>query len=372
MAMKIWTTQYAGILPDLFRSQSFFLRAFGGLQTLTNVEPDENFLRLKVSDTDVVIQNYSTDANVGFGTGTGSTSRFGARKEVKSIDVQVPFDTPLAIHEGIDRFTVNDIPEQVVSERLALHGVAWAQRYDGVMSKMISDNADKTYLEPLTEAGVVKLFSDAHKHFVNEGVSAAIAWVAYVNTTVYDILIDSKLATTAKNADVNVSRQKLYHFKDFLLVEVPDAKFQADEVAYFVADNVGVAGVGIQVARTIDSEDFAGVALQAAGKLGKYIPAKNKKAILKAAKIKTGLKFVFTDATGAGIPGILVTVGTVEKYTDNDGVAVFATAAGSTAWTAELEGFDLDPAAGPTVAVANTIVEVLSTVAPTTTTTSQA
>lgn len=358
MAMKIWTTQYAGILPDLFRSQSFFLRAFGGLQTLTNVEPDENFLRLKVSDTDVVIQNYSTDANVGFGTGTGSTSRFGTRKEVKSIDVQVPFDTPLAIHEGIDRFTVEDIPEQVVSERLALHGVAWAQRYDGVMSKTISDNADKTYLEPLTEAGVVKLFSDAHKHFVNEGVSAAIAWVAYVNTTVYDIL--------------NVSRQKLYHFKDFLLVEVPDAKFQTDEVAYFVADNVGVAGVGIQVARTIDSEDFAGVALQAAGKLGKYIPDKNKKAILKAARIKTGLKFVFADATGAGVPGVLVTVGTVEKYTDNDGVAVFATAAGSTAWTAELEGYDLDPAEGPTVAVANTIVEVLSTVAPTTTTTSQA
>lgn len=369
MAMKIWTTQYAGILPELFASQSYFLRAFGGLQTLTNVEPDENFLRLKVSDTDVVIQDYSTDADVGFGAGTGSTSRFGTRKEVKSVDVQVPFDTPLAIHEGIDRFTVNDIPEQVVSERLALHGVAWAQRYDGVMSKTISDNADKTYLEPLTEAGVVKLFSDAHKHFVNEGVSAATAWVAYVNTDVYDILIDSDLATTAKNADVNVSTQSLYHFKDFLLIETPDAKFQADEVAYFVADNVGVAGVGIQVARTIDSEDFAGVALQAAGKLGKYIPAKNKKAILKAAKIKTGLKFIFTDATGAGVAGILVTIGDTKKYTDNDGVAVFATAAGSVTWTAEKEGYDLTPAAGPTTSVANTIVDVAGSVAPTTTTT---
>ena len=32
----------------------------------------------------------------------------------------------------------------------------------------------------------------------------------------------------------------------------------------------------------MDSEDFAGVALQGAGKLGKYIPEKNQDAILKA------------------------------------------------------------------------------------------
>ena len=372
MAMKIWTTQYAGMLPDLFEKKSFFLRAFGGLQTIAGAEADENFLRLKVSDTDVVINSYSTGANVGFGTGTGESTRFGNRKEIKSVDVQIPFDSPLAIHEGIDHFTVNDLPPQVLAERLALHGVAWAEEYDDVMSATISTNADKTYLEPISEAGVTKIFADAHKHFVNEGVSRTIPWVAYVNTDVYDVLVDSGLASTAKNADVNVSQQTLYHFKGFVLLEVPDAKFQTDEIAYFVADNVGVAGVAIPVARTIDSEDFAGVAIQAAGKLGKYIPTKNKKAILKAAKIKTGLKFVFKDALGAGVPGVLVKIGTVEKLTDNQGVAVFATTAGSTAWTAEKEGYDLDPAAGPTVAVANTIVEVLSTVTPTTTTTSQA
>ena len=50
----------------------------------------------------------------------------------------------------------------------------------------------------------------------------------------------------------------------------------------FAADNVGVAGIGIQVARALESEDFAGVALQAAAKRAKYIPEKNNKAILKA------------------------------------------------------------------------------------------
>ena len=284
MAIKLYTKQYAGMLPELFAKKSAFLRAFGGtIQTLQGAEADANFLNLKTTDTDVVIQAYSTDAAVAFGAGTGNTNRFGVRKEVKSTDTQVPFDTPLSIHEGIDNFTVNDIPEQVVAERLALHAVAWAENYDGVMSAAISTSASETLTETkLSETGVTNAFAEAHKKFVNNKVSNAVAWVAYVTADVYNFLIDSKLATTAKNSSANVDEQSLYKFKGFELAELPDAKFQTGDNVYFVADGVGVAGVAIPVARTMDSEDFAGVALQAAGKLGKYIPDKNKKAILKA------------------------------------------------------------------------------------------
>ena len=329
MAIKLYTKQYAGMLPELFAKKSAFLRAFGGtVQTLQGAEADANFLNLKTTDTDVVIQAYSTGAAVAFGAGTGNTNRFGARKEVKSTDTQVPFDTPLSIHEGIDNFTVNDIPEQVVAERLALHAVAWAEHYDGVMSALLSTSADKLLTGELSEDGVTTLFASARKEFVNNKVSNGVAWVAYVNADVYNFLVDSKLATTAKNSSANVDTQTLYKFKGFELEELPDDKFsfhyaltadvalvtgkeyftrsgsagayvytkvetpdvqniatyyeKVEEQAYFVADNVGVAGVAIPVARTMDSEDFAGVALQAAGKLGKYIPEKNKKAILKA------------------------------------------------------------------------------------------
>ena len=284
MTIKLYTNQYAGMLPELFAKKSAFLRSFGGtIQILQGAEADANFLNLKITDTDVVIQDYSTDAAVAFGAGTGSTNRFGARKEVKSTDTQVAFDAPLAIHEGIDSYTVNDIPEQIVAERLALHAVAWAAHYDGIMSATLSANASATLTETeLSEAGVTAAFAEAHKTFVNNGVSNAIAWVAYVSADIYNFLIDSKLATTDKNSSANIENQTMYKFKGFELVELPDAKFQTGENAYFVADNVGVAGVAIPVARTMDSEDFAGVALQAAGKLGKYIPVKNKPAILKA------------------------------------------------------------------------------------------
>lgn len=283
MAIKYYTKQYAGILPNLFAKKAAFLRAFGGtLQVKDGISQKDTFMEMKTTDTDVVIQEYSTDANVGFGTGTGSTSRFGERKEVKSVDVEVGYEAPLAINEGIDDFTVNDMPSQIVAERLALHGVAWAQHVDGMLGKAISDNASETLTGDLTEAGVTKLFADAHKKFVNNGVSENVAHVAYITADVLNFLIDSELAKTVKNSSVNIDEQTLYKFKGFILVELPDAKFQTGENAYFVADNVGVAGVGIQVARTMDSEDFAGTALQAAAKYGKYIPEANKKAILKA------------------------------------------------------------------------------------------
>ena len=283
MAIKLYTKQYAGIVPDLFESRTHFLRSFGGtVQVHADAEYNDKFLTLKTTDTDVTIQAYSTDANVGFGTGTGSTSRFGERHEVKSVDTTVEWETPLAIHDGIDRFTVNDIPEQVVAERLALHGAAWAEHVDGMLGKALSDNASEALTGELTEEGVVQAFTDARKKFVNNKVSRNVAWVAYVNTDVFNLLVDSKLATTAKNSSANIDNQTLYAFKGFLLQEIQDDAFQVGEQIYFAADGVGVVGIGIEVTRVLDSEDFNGVALQGAGKYGKYIPTKNQKAILKA------------------------------------------------------------------------------------------
>ncbi len=283
MTIKYFTKNYAGILPDIFIKKTPFLRVFGGdLQVKSDAEYNENFMDLKITDTDVTIQEYSTEADVAFGAGTGNSNRFGPRKEVKSIDMTVPWEAPLAIHEGIDKFTVNDIPDQVVAERLALHAVAWAGLVNTWLGKAISANASETLTGELTEDGVTKLFADAHKKFVNNKVSTTIQRVAYVNSDIYNFLIDSKLAITAKNSAANVDNQTLYRFKGFELEELPDDQFVAGEHAYFTAIGIGVAGVGIEVARVMDSESFNGVALQGAGKYANYIPEKNKKAILKA------------------------------------------------------------------------------------------
>lgn len=283
MTIKLYTKEFAGMIPSIFESKSAFLRTFGGsVQTIQGADATANFLELKTSDTDVVIQDYNTGANVAFGTGTGSTNRFGPRKEVKSIDTQVPFDTPLAIHDGIDNYTVNDISDEVIAERLALHTVAWAERADLLMATELSTKASSEITAALTSKEVTDSFNDVRKEFINSKVSKNIGWVAYVSSDVYSFLVDSELAKVDKGSSVNMDNGDVYKFKNFILSELPDTKFVGLENAYFAPDNVGVVGIGIPLARAMDSEDFGGVALQGAGKLGKFIPAKNFPAIIKA------------------------------------------------------------------------------------------
>lgn len=283
MAIKIYTKQYAGLLQNIFEVKQNFMRTFGGsLQVKDGITNKDTFIDLKVSDTDVVVQDYSTDANTGFGTGTGKSNRFGERKEIKSVDAQVPYEKPLAIHEGVDNMTVNDNANEIITERASLHAEAWVEQLNGLLSKALSENAGKTLTGKLAVEDIIKVFNDANKEFINNKVARGVGRVAYVNADVYNMLVDNNLATTAKGSTVNIDRNEIKMFKGFIIEPLADEYFQKGENIIFAADNVGVAGVGIEVYRVLDSEDFAGVAIQAAAKYGKYIPEKNKKAIIKA------------------------------------------------------------------------------------------
>lgn len=221
MAIKIYTSQYAGLLQNVFKVKQHFLNTFGGnLQVKDGITNSDEFMKLKVSDTDVVIQKYDVGENVAFGTGTGSTNRFGDRKEIKSVDKTVEYEAPLAIHEGVDNMTVNDNADQVIQERAGLHAEAWTEELNKLLSKAISDNASETLTGVMKEDDIVKVFNDAHKKFINNKVSNDIPWTAYVNADVYSIIIDSKLATTAKHSGADVDDKRSLNLRALILLSL--------------------------------------------------------------------------------------------------------------------------------------------------------
>lgn len=283
MAIKEYTKQFVRVFPEIYKVQGVFASTFGGeIQIKDGVSSKDVFMELKTVNADVTLNNYSMDENTAFGSGTGTTNRFGQRKEIKAVDSQVKYEKPLAIHEGIDRFTVNDNEEQVITERLVKHSEAWTEHVNGLLSKAISENASETLNGQLTEEGVIKAFAEAHEKMVNNKINKALTKKAYVTPAVYNIIIDSKLTTTAKKSGANVDEQSIYKFKGFIVEEIPESYFQEGEQVYFAVDNVGVVGLGVEIVRTFESEDFAGVALQAAAKYAKWIGEQNKKGILKA------------------------------------------------------------------------------------------
>ncbi len=151
------------------------------------------------------------------------------------------------------------------------------------MGEELSQKADKTLNVELNEASLIKAFNDAYATFVNNDVSDSVAWIAYVTAEVYSLIVDSNLAVTTRGVNASVADQTVVKFKGFELEVVSDRKFKDGEVAYFTVENVGAAAVALKEIRAMDDNpNFIGFNIQSAAKLGKHVPSKNSKAIIKA------------------------------------------------------------------------------------------
>jgi len=273
--------QFKELLQAVFQKQAFFRDFFGGqIEALDGVQHNETAFHVKTSDIPVVVGTYDKGANTAFGTGTGNSTRFGPRTEIVYTNTPVPYTWEWSYHEGIDRHTVNNDFNAAVADRLDLQAQAKIAKFNASHSAFISSSAGETkVLADYSNDAVLKLFNDLAKYYIN--IQAVGVKVANVNTDLYNAIVDHPLMTTAKNSSANIDTNSVIRFKDFIINETPDAMFQSGEVAYTYIQGVGKAFTGINTARTIESEDFDGVALQGAGKAGEFILDDNKKAVAK-------------------------------------------------------------------------------------------
>lgn len=280
---RTYQKEFKQLLQAVFKKQSYFADFFGGeIEALDGVQENETAFYVKTSDILVVVgSEYNKDANTAFGTGTGKSSRFGERTEVIYKDTPVNYTWEWVFHEGIDRHTVNNEFESAIADRLELQARAKTATFNTHHGKFISDSAAETKTLPdFTADNVLKLFDDLSAYFNN--IEAIGTKVAKVNSSLYNAIVNHPLMTTSKNSAASVAENEVTKFKGFLVEEVPDGLFQTNECCYAYIAGVGKAFTGINTARTIESEDFDGVALQGAGKAGEYILPDNKKAVAKA------------------------------------------------------------------------------------------
>ncbi len=280
-AVRTYQKDFKGLLQAVFKKQSYFADFFGGgLEAMDGVQHNETAFYVKTSDIPVVFgEGYDKDANTAFGDGTSNSSRFGKRTEIIYTDTPVPYTWGWNFHEGIDRHTVNNNFDVAVADRLDLQAQAKTQKFNAMHSKFIAESAGKTMqLAEYTDAAVLALFNELSKYFVN--IHAVGEKVAKVNADLYNAIVDHAMTTTAKGSAANIDSNGIVKFKGFTIEQIPDDVMHANVVAYAYIKGVAKAFTGINTARTVESEDFDGVALQGAGKAGEYIPADNKKAVV--------------------------------------------------------------------------------------------
>lgn len=279
---RSYQLEFKKLLQVVFGKQSYFGDFFGGgIEALDGVQANEEAFYVKTSDIPVVIgEGYSKDAATAFGAGTGKSSRFGERTEIVYSNTPVNYSWGWNFHEGIDRHTVNNDFNAAVADRLELQARAKTQLFNKKHGAFISASAGKELtLAGYTADSVLALFNELSKYYNN--IQATGVRKAKVTSDLYNAIVDHPLMTSAKGSSASIDENGVAKFKGFVIQEVPDEMFAEGECCYTYIEGVGKAFTGINTARSIESEDFDGVALQGAGKAGEYILPDNKKAVVK-------------------------------------------------------------------------------------------
>ena len=286
---RSYQMEFRKLLTAVFKKQAYFADFFGGgIEALDGVQENETAFYVKTSDIPVVVGSaYNKDANTAFGSGTGKSSRFGERTEVVYSNTPVKYTWEWVFHEGIDRHTVNNDLDAAVADRLELQARAKTAKFNTAHGKFISNSAAKVITIPdYTADKVLELFDTLSAYFNN--IEAVGTKAAKVNSSLYNAIVNHPLMTTAKNSAASVAENEVTKFKGFVIQEIPDGLFQEGECCYAYITGIGKAFTGINTARTIESEDFDGLAFQGAGRAGEFILPDNKKAVVKAKLLTTG------------------------------------------------------------------------------------
>ncbi|RXT30315.1 phage capsid protein [Lacticaseibacillus chiayiensis] len=276
LPVRLYQKQFIGLMQTVFGIQSTFTPTFGALQALDGIQNNAIAFSVKANDVPVAVGTYNTDPNVAFGSGTSNSNRFGPMKEIIYGDIDVPYSFGWSFNEGIDQLTVNNDLNAAVADRLNLQAQAKTRLFNGKLGAYLVDSA-------AADLGAVddvnKVFEEASERYTDLEVVVPVR--AYVTAEVYNAIIDHQLVTSYKGSAVNIDENGIVRFRDIVVTKTP-TRYMAGKSIIFAPDNVGRAFTGINVVRTIQSENFAGVALQGAGKAGQWISDDNRQAIFTA------------------------------------------------------------------------------------------
>lgn len=276
LPVRLYQKQFIGLMQTVFGVQSTFTPTFGALQALDGIQNNAIAFSVKANDVPVAVGTYNTDPNVAFGSGTSNSNRFGPMKEIIYGDIDVPYSFGWSFNEGIDQLTVNNDLNAAVADRLNLQAQAKTRLFNGKLGAYLVDSA-------AADLGAVddvnKVFEAASERYTDLEVVVPVR--AYVTAEVYNAIIDHQLVTSYKGSAVNIDENGILRFRDIIVTKTP-TRYMAGKSIIFAPDNIGRAFTGINVVRTIQSENFAGVALQGAGKAGQWISDDNRQAIFTA------------------------------------------------------------------------------------------
>lgn len=312
-AIRSYIPQLHAILQSVYKTKAYWSDFFVPLQQLDGITNTAKAFRVKTDAVAAAVIGgslasgetaaYNTGAAVAFGAGTGSTNRFGNRTEVKYIDQDVEYSWDWVYHEGIDRHTVNEDFDAAHARELEKIANKITALFNAKQGAFLTGAAGHTITKAIAESGAISendaiaIFNEIDEYMTDIEVDESLTKVAAVCPALYNAIVDSKLTTTAKGSDVNIDRNEVRMFKDFVIRKIPSGAFVStqasgtkgqtgyvaptQEICIAGVERMGVPFTGIETARAFEAHDFDGTTLQGAGKAGEWMSNDNKKALVK-------------------------------------------------------------------------------------------
>lgn len=313
-AIMYYDQELQGILESVFAVRSYWSDFFVPVQIRDGIGKKDVAFTVKTNDVAAAVNAgsleqggtpaYDTGANVAFGTGTGNSNRFGRRTEVKYEDVDVKYTWDWTYHEGIDKHTVNADWDEANARELEKIAGGITAKFNAKQGEYLTEKAGKTVdaslasADTITSAQAIEIFNKIDAYMTDIEVDETLTRVAAVCPALYNAIVDNSLSTTAKGSEVNIDRNEVTMFKDFVIRKLPTKAFASaaasgddpatQDICIAGVQAMGVPFTGIETARSIEAQDFDGTALQGAGKAGQWISNDNAKALVKVTAEVTG------------------------------------------------------------------------------------
>lgn len=293
--IRAYGKQLLAILQSVYKVKNYWSDFFTELQALDGIAHKDVAFSVKTNDVAAAVSTgdlsstnaYNIDETVAFGTGTGNSNRFGQRTEVKYEDEDVPYTWDWVYHEGIDKHTVNEDFDAANAREMEKIAGAITGKFNERQGAYLNASAGNTIMATIADPNritgdeAIDIFNAIDVYMTNIEVDETLTRVAAVTPALYNAIVDNKLSTTAKGSEVNIDRNEVRMFKDFVIRKLPTGAFTAGTVCIAGVAKMGVPFTGIETARAFEAHDFDGTCLQGAGKAGQYISADNKKALVK-------------------------------------------------------------------------------------------
>lgn len=296
--IRSYIPQFHNIFASVYAVKNYWSDFFTPLQVLDGISHKDVAFTIKTNDVAAVVTDgsleeggtaaYNTGANVAFGSGTESTNRFGQRTEVKYVDTDVNYTWDWVYHEGIDKHTVNadfDAAHSTEMEKIAKKITAVFNKKQGAFlagaaGKTINDVSIAS-ADVITSAQAIEIFNKIDAYLTDIEVDESLTKVAAVTPALYNAIVDNNLSTTAKGSEVNIDRNEVRMFKDFVIRKLPSGAFNDGTICIAGVAGMAVPFTGIETARAFEAHDFDGTTLQGAGKAGEWMSNDNKLALVK-------------------------------------------------------------------------------------------